>query len=136
MPVYIGRFSAVLILAACLGAPLPGCRGLDHAGNTWPEAAKIRFPLDAIRPDGLRGPPGGLTSVAYEFCVPADAGVYRELLQIEPGLSIRPAASGRIGCLANQSLVVGETGRGGWRDTLETLSRLDYVQEIRECHFE
>jgi len=74
--------------------------------------------------------------VAYEFCVPADAGVYRKLLQIDPGLSIQPAASGRTGCLANQSLVIGETGQSGWRDTLEALSRLDYVEEIRECHYE
>lgn len=124
------------MVAACMGMSLPGCRAFAEPGDNWPEAAKIRFPLDAIRPDGLRGPPDGLTSLAYEFCVPADAGVYRELLQIDPGLSIQPAASGRIGCLDSQSLVIGDTGQSGWKDTLETLSRLDYVEEIRECHFE
>jgi hypothetical protein len=38
--------------------------------------------------------------------------------------------------LASQSLVIGETGQAGWRDKLEALTRLDYVKEIRECHFE
>jgi hypothetical protein len=102
----------------------------------WPEANKIRFPMGDIRPDGLRGPPDGLVAVAFEFCVPADPGVYRELLTIDPGLDIQPAAHGRIGCLASQSLVIGETGSAGWRDTLEALSKLEYVEEIRECHFE
>jgi len=132
----INRFAVVAMAAVCMGMPLPGCRALNEPGGAWPEAAKIGFPLDDIRPDGLRGPPDGLKSVAYEFCVPADAGVYRQLLQIDPALTIQPAASGRIGCLDSQSLVIGETGQTGWRKTLEALSRLDYVEEIRECHFE
>jgi len=131
-----GRISLLLVVALTLGAPLPGCRAAAAPADAWPEAAKIRFPIDDIRPDGLRGPPDGLVSVAYEFCVPADAGVYRELLQVDPGLLIQPAASGRIGCLASQALVIGETGQAGWRGRLEALSRLDYVEEIRECHFE
>ena len=130
------RFSVVVIVIVILGFPLPGCHAVDEPEIPWPEAAKIRFPLDDIRPDGLRGPPDGLTSVAYEFCVPSDASVYRELLQIDPALQIQPASSGRVGCLASQSLVIGETGQAGWRDTLGALSRLDYVEEIRECHFE
>ena len=132
----LNRLSVVVVVTLILGFPLPGCRAADEPENTWPEAVKIRFPLDDIRPDGLRGPPDGLTSVAYEFCVPSDASVYRELLQIDPALQIQPASSGRVGCLASQSLVIGETGQAGWRDTLGALSRLDYVEEIRECHFD
>ena len=109
---------------------------MDEPAEAWPEAAKIRFPVDAIRADGLRGPPDGLTTVAYEFCVPASAGIYDQLRQIDPGLSIQPAASGRIGCRADQALVIGGTGQPRWRDTLEALTRLEYVEEIRECHFE
>jgi hypothetical protein len=134
--VYLNRLLPVVMVAVILGFPLPGCRAADEPENPRSEAAKIRFPLDDIRPDGLRGPPDGLASVAYEFCVPADDGVYRELLQIDPGLQIQPASSGRVGCLASQSLVIGETGQAGWRDKLEALTRLDYVKEIRECHFE
>lgn len=132
----LNRLALAATLAVILAGPLPGCRAVDTPDDTWPEAAKVGFPLDDIRADGLRGPPDGLTSVAFEFCVPADAGVYRQLLQIDPRLSVQPAASGRIGCQANQALVIGETGQAGWRGTLMALSRLDFVEEIRECHFE
>jgi hypothetical protein len=119
-----------------LGVPLAGCRSMNEPDASWPEAAKIRFPMDDIRPDGLRGPPDGLVSVAFEFCVPTDDGVYGELLTIDPGLAIWPATRGRIGCLPVQSLVIGETAQPGWRDVLKALSKLDYVEEIRECYFE
>jgi len=124
------------MMLLCMGINLPGCSASKESGNPWPEAVKIKFRTDDIRPDGLRGPPDGLTSVAYEFCAPASAAVNRELLQIDPGLAIQPAASGRVGCRAGQSLVIGETGQPGWLNTLKDLSRLDYVEEIRECQFE
>jgi len=134
--VRIRRIPVATVAAACLAVALSGCRSPVAPDDAWPEADKIRFPLGDIRPDGLRGPPDGLTAVAFEFCVPADARVYRKLRRIDPGLDIQPGASGRIGCRAGQSLVIGETGHPGWRGTLKALSKLDYVGEIRECHFE
>ena len=122
--------------ALMLFVPLSGCRSLDEPENAWPEAAKVRFPIDDIRPDGLRGPPDGLGSVAFEFCAPADNLVYRELLQIDAGLEIQPGSPGRIGCGDTQALVIGDTGHPGWRYTLGALTKLDYVDEIRECQFE
>lgn len=136
MPRYFDRFSLVAMVAVILLVPSPGCRALDEPEDAWPEAAKVRFPIDDIRPDGLRGPPDGLRSVAFEFCAPADTLVYQELLQIDAGLEIQPATPGRIGCQDTQALVIGETGHPGWRYTLEALTRLDYVKEISECFFE
>lgn len=96
----------------------------------------MKFRVDDIGPDGLRGPPDGRVSVAYEFCVPADESVYRELLQIGQALSINPSAPGRIGCTGRQALIIGDTGQPHWRNTLQALTGLDYVVEIRECFFE
>jgi len=122
--------------AFLLALLLAGCAVSETHGDPWPGAAKVKFRIDDIGPDGLRGPPDGLVSVAYEFCVPADERVYRELLRIGPELAIDPSAPGRVGCTATQALVIGDTGQPGWRDTLQALSGLDYVAEIRECFFE
>jgi hypothetical protein len=123
-----------LILAAVL---LAGCHVSPRSGTEpWPEAVKIKFRLDDIRPDGLRGPADGLVAVPYEFCVPADEWVYREILQIDPSLQINTGASGRVGCASNQSLVIGETAQPRWHEVLQALSSLAYVTEIRECFFE
>ena len=123
-------------MALLLGCFLPACQVSKAPSAQWPEAAKITFRIDDIGPDGLRGPRDGKVSVAYEFCVPADDRVYRQVLGIDPALAIQPAAPGRIGCHAGQALVIGETGQPRWRDSLQALSRLDYVEEIRECFFE
>jgi hypothetical protein len=77
------------------------------------DTAKIRFRLDDIRPDGLRGPPDGLVAVAYEFCVPTGERVYRDMMQIDPGLQVQPGARGRIACAHDQSLVTGTTNQPG-----------------------
>lgn len=48
--------------------------------------AKIKFNIDDIRPDGLRGPDDGLVSVSYEFCVPNNEAVLAEVRRIAPGV--------------------------------------------------
>jgi len=101
-----------------------------------PQVAKIQFRLDTIRPDGLRGPPDGLVSVAYEFCVPANEAVYQEVRRIDPGVQIYFGSRGRIGCSTNQALCIGETHKARWRAVLYELSSLPYIAEIREAHFE
>ena len=100
------------------------------------EAAKIRFRLNDIRPDGLSGPPDGLTAVAYEFCVPADERVYQEVRRIDPIVQFQPGSRGRIGCAKHQTLCLGGTHQPRWRDVLQKLAALAYIAEIRECHFE
>lgn len=101
------------------------------------EAGKIKFRLDNIRADGLRGPADGLVAVSYEFCVPADAAVYAEVKGIDPSVQITPGGRGRVGCQAvGQALCVGNTHQAGWRGILEKLAARGYVKEIRECFFE
>ena len=100
------------------------------------EAAKIKFRLDDIHADGLHGPPDGLRSVAYEFCVPAEERVYQEVRRIDPSVQIQPGGKGRIGCGKGQALCIGTTHQPRWRAVLEKLSSLPYIAEIRECFFE
>jgi hypothetical protein len=100
------------------------------------DISKIKFSLDNIHPDGLRGPPDGLVSVAYEFCIPADEKIYQEVRRIDPSVKIHHGSRGRVGCSKDQALCVGETHQSRWREVLKELSSLKYVAEIRECFFE
>lgn len=98
--------------------------------------AKIKFKLDEIRADGLRGPEDGLVSVSYEFCVPDN---YRSLAQIQaiaPDVAVHSGSRGRIGCTEDEALCIGSTSGKNWREVLLRIAKLDYVAEIRECHFE
>lgn len=98
--------------------------------------AKIRFSLDDIRPDGLRGPDDGLVSVSYEFCVPKDEKIFAEVRRIAPGVKISAGSKGRIGCGEDQALCIGTTHGPDWKKELLGLAELGYVVEIAECFFE
>lgn len=98
--------------------------------------AKIKFSLDEIRPDGLRGPEDGLVSVSYEFCVPNDEQSIAEVKKIAPGVAVHVGSRGRIGCGEDQALCIGSTGGENWREVLLGIAKLGYVAEIRECYFE
>jgi len=109
----------------------PGCATSPPKGKE-----KITFRLDNIHPDGLRGPTDGLTSVAYEFCVPANTETYAAVRKIDPSVKIYPASRGRIRCSDQQALCIGETHQPNWRHILLTLAAQPYIAEIRECYFE
>jgi len=98
--------------------------------------AKIKFNLDDIRPDGLRGPDDGLVSVSYEFCVPNDEKMLAEVRRIAPGVAIHAGSKGRIGCGEDQALCIGTTAGPDWRQELMGIAELGYVVEIAECYFE
>jgi hypothetical protein len=124
----------MVILAVVLSA---GCHtSSEQKKDPWPAETKIKFPLDNIDPDGLRGPPDGLSAVSYEFCIPANERIYQEVLRIDPSVTLSPGSRGRIGCAKNQTLSIGQTHQAHWRDILKELSSQDYVVEIRECFFE
>jgi hypothetical protein len=126
-----------ILVFVLFAVSMTGCRVKSEQGSTdQTEIAKIKFPLDNINTDGLRGPPGGLVAVAYEFCVPTDELIHQEVQQIDPSLKIYARSPGRIGCTGNQSLAIGETNQARWREVLRELSLLNYVDEIRECFFE
>jgi len=113
-----------LLLVACAAAP------------TTTPSAKVRFPLDSIRADGLSGPADGLVSTDYEFCVPATPEKLAEVRRIDPSVRISLVARGRIGRKDGQALCLGNTHQPGWRDVLERLAALEYVAEIRRCFAE
>ena len=124
-------------MAMLFSAVLAGCHAAsERSTEQLAQSAKIRFPLDDIRTDGLRGPPDGLVAVSYEFCVPASEQVYQEILRIDDGLNIYTGSPGRIGCVTGQALIIGETHHPNWYEVLQELSTLTYVTEFRECFFE
>lgn len=79
-----------------------GCVASDPAEPS-PASEKIKFRLDNIRPDGLRGPADGLTSVAYEFCVPGDDQVQAEIRRLDPSVEMHLGSPGRVGCKPGQA---------------------------------
>ena len=126
-------FLAVVAIASLGGCGASPLHGVDASHE---DLSKIKFDLARIHPDGLRGPPDGLVTVAYVFSVPADEGVYQELRRIDPDLRIAPEARGRDGGGPGLAVCIGSTARPNWRDVLGRLSGLSYVKEIRECFFE
>lgn len=118
-----------LILLGCMAAS-------NNETSSLQNASKIKFLLDNIHADGLRGPPGGKTSVAYEFCVPTDNRNLQEVRQIDPNVQIYQGSKGRIGCTSSQTLIIGSTSQPHWKEVLTAISALPYVLEIQEAFFE
>ncbi len=124
-------FRRRLILSLLLVGGLAACAS-GPAGTS----AKIRFPLDGIRADGLSGPADGLVSIDYEFCVPADAQVLAEIKRLDPSVRVSLVARGRIGRRDGQALCLGNTHQPDWRAILERLAARADIAEIRRCTFE
>lgn len=123
---------AVLLVVMTSGCSSPVATDRSH-GQT---ASKIKFSLDDIRADGLRGPSDGLISVSYEFCVPKDESIYQEIRRIDPSIEIHKNSEGRIGCTKQQALCIGHTHQPDWRAKLMALTSQPYISEIRQCFFE
>ncbi len=123
--------SAPRLLLGLLTAGLAACASVPA-----PTSAKIRFPLDGIRTDGLSGPAGGLVSIDYEFCVPADPRVLEEVKRLDPSVKVSLVARGRIGRRDGQALCLGNTQQKDWRLVLERLAARPDIVEIRRCYFE
>ena len=123
--------SAPRLLLGLLTVGLVACASVPA-----PTSAKIRFPLDGIRTDGLSGPAGGLVSIDYEFCVPADPRVLEEVKRLDPSVKVSLVARGRIGRRDGQALCLGNTQQKDWRLVLERLAARPDIAEIRRCYFE
>ncbi|MCL7975845.1 MAG: hypothetical protein M8863_00910 [marine benthic group bacterium] len=126
----------------CLFLSMMSCSGPEEAADgTSPDpppgiAGVITFDLEPISEDGLTGPPDGLRSVSYEFCIPADSASAAEVLAIDPSLKLHSGSPGRIGCSDTQTLCIGSTHQPEWRSILERLSALDYVTRIDQTFWE
>lgn len=101
-----------------------------------PPQDKIRFDLATLDDRGLYGPPDGLRSLDYEFCIPADAAAVSEVLGIDPTLRIHRDSPGRIGCSSVEFLCIGNTDQGDFRAVLIRLAELPYVERIEQAYFE
>jgi hypothetical protein len=125
------RVGAGLLACLCVAG---GCADAQR-GSVGP-ADKVRFDLGAIGADGLEGPPDGRRAVDYEFCVPAEEAVVAEVRRIDPTAQAHPGVRGRSGCRRGQVLVMGNTHHARWRESLERLASLRYVQRIQRVDFE
>lgn len=122
-------WAAVLLLV-----PLPLWAAAAGEGVTVPPV--IRFDLGRLDDRGLQGPPDGLRSLDYEYCIP-EGGRYREqVAAIDPSARFMPGSPGRIGCRPGQVLVLGNTHQPGFRDILWALADLPFVERILESLFE
>ena len=101
-----------------------------------PASPKIAFDLTKLDADGLTGGPGALRALHYEFCIPAGERHAAEVRGIDATAQLMPRSRGRIGCTAEQVLVVGSTHQPGYRHVLERLAALSYVQRIEQTYFE
>lgn len=97
---------------------------------------KINFDLSLISEEGLIGPPDGLRSLSYEFCLPKHKQYLAEVQAIAPRIQVYPHSRGRIRCNSQQYLCIGDTHEPSWRDILLALSKLDYIEKIDQSFAE
>lgn len=114
------------------------CTGCSDPNPAAPEDSlrKIEFDLDGIDEDGLRGPPGGKTSVSYEFAIPNTEKCKEEVRRIDSTIEFMSGSRGRVQAEEGESLCIGSTHQANYQDVLQRLSELSYVKRIIECHFE
>ena len=130
------------IACICLVLSMTACRDPDaategeNADAPSSTTGVITFDLERINEDGLEGPPDGLRSVMYEFCIPADSASAAEVGAIDPSLEFYATSPGRIGCTGTQTLCIGSTHQADWRTILERLAALEYVTRIDETFWE
>ncbi|MGE5153290.1 MAG: hypothetical protein ACM3ST_04670 [Bdellovibrio bacteriovorus] len=103
------------------------------AGEGVPAAAVIGFDLGRLDDRGLQGSPGGLRSLDYEYCIPEAAPFRARVSAIDPSARFMPGSPGRIGCRPGQVLVLGNTHQPGFREVLQALAGLPFVERIQEC---
>ena len=110
--------------------------GCSSVSNPHPFSSKIDIDLENVNSEGLRGPPDGLRAVHYEFCIPAGEDRADEVRSIDPTAQLMPGSRGRVGCARDQILVLGSTHQRSYRQVLERLAALEYVDRIAENFFE
>jgi hypothetical protein len=125
----VAALTLIAALTACGSAP-------EGPPLTKTQQDKIAIDVSALDDRGLRGPPKGLRSMSYEFCIPANERYASEVQRIDPTLELMRGSRGRIGCTKDQFLCVGNTGQRGYRQVLERLAGLDYTSRIVESTFE
>lgn len=97
---------------------------------------KIDIDFHQLDQDGLSGPPDGKVAVHFEFCIPRDEKKWAAVQKIYPELQRQTGARGRIGCTADQWLVIGSTHQPRYKRGLYELASLPYVAKIATVYWE
>ncbi len=128
----------VVPLTLCLTGALVTAAGAaaEQPDSAMPAPAVIAFDLADIDDNGLIGPEDGKRAVDYEYCIPNDADAESEVRAIDPSARVMSESRGRIGCTADQRLVLGNTHQPAFRSVLYRLAELPYVQRIEQAFFE
>ncbi|WP_252177377.1 hypothetical protein [Endozoicomonas sp. 4G] len=123
------KTSALLLLALLLG----GCSTL---GWKVGDMAKVRFDVNALDKEGLRGSGNNVKAVSYEFCIPDKIEYVDQVMAIDPTLVVYRASPGKTQCRPGEYLAVGDTHQLDYYEVLRKLAELDYVESIQEATFE
>jgi hypothetical protein len=124
-------FSAVILTMLLLSSQLLHAKDPNNY-----LLSKIEFDLSILDPNGLYGPPDGLKSLGYEFCIPANATKIAEIHSIDPDIKIYKQSQGRIGCNNNEYLCMGETHNKAYQTILTELAQLPYIKRISQSFYE
>lgn len=99
--------------------------------------SKIRFNLDEFNDDGMRErPKGEFSAISYEFCIPADEEIYKEVLKIDSTAAFYKGSKGRSGCSEKEWLCIGSSRRTGFKQVILKLAELSYIRQISETFWE
>jgi hypothetical protein len=93
---------------------------------------KVLIDLGKVDALGLVGPPDAQRPLIYEFCVPNELDKRVEVRDLDPTVRFVSGAAGRVGCTETQILAYGSTFGGHWRERLQALASLPYVEKIRK----
>lgn len=127
-----------LIQAAIAGALAGAAACGDGTPGSIPTAVsgKIQLDIGSLNAEGLYGPPDGLRSLDYEFCILAGARYADEVRTIAPEVRCSAGSRGRVSCTDNQALCLGSTRGDGWKIVLQRLAALEYVERIVKTDWE
>jgi hypothetical protein len=105
----------------------------ENTSTAW---KKIKIDLQKTDENGLNGPADGKVSITYEYCIPAQKKYWRAVKKIDPSAQKMPGSRGRVGCDAEQWLIMGNTHQKNHRYILFQLASLPYVKRIEEVFWE
>ncbi|WP_197064804.1 hypothetical protein [Leptolyngbya sp. KIOST-1] len=124
-------------LALSVGtALLAGVAQLAPATASPGPTEKLAVDLSSLDENGLYGPPEGLRSLDYEFCIPTGDAYAQAVRAIDPSVQLFPHSRGRIGCGEHEVLAIGNTHQANHAAILRSLADLDYIERIQPVDWE
>lgn len=99
--------------------------------------SKIKIDLNEFNDSGMRKDPGGeSSSIHYEFCIPADEEIYKEVFKIDSTASYYKGSKGRSACSDKEWLCIGSSRQPGFKQVIQKLAELSYIRQITETFWE